>query len=244
MTTKFSKFSGNESNSDSESSPTHQRSVRFVDNNFLPIPGRKDCPVGAPKSILKSPGSPNSPQNKGSPKHSPSGSRQLEEWFHGSQSIDRSEFASPRRKRARLAAKINPAERDGVPVITSIPHILSSLGNDEHVHGNLIVTADESASDEIMQIWRAYELTQPMSIAVICTSSKPGPTISFWWDLKKRVSPYRYKVTVLQAAEMGDGPTPRTSIYRTTSSWSMRDLSKPTLRWQSVLLKEKLLYFV
>ena len=107
MTTKLSKFSGNESNSDSESSPKQQRSVTFVDNNFPPLPGRKDSPVGAPKSILKFPGSPNSPQNKGNPKHSPSGSRQLEEWFHGSQSNDRSESASPKRKRARFAVKIN-----------------------------------------------------------------------------------------------------------------------------------------
>jgi hypothetical protein len=166
MTNKLSKFSGNESASDSDCSPKQQRSVSFVDNNnFPPLPGRKDRQVDAPKSILKSPGSPVSPQNKGNPKHSPGSSRQLEEWFHRPQSTVSKDSSGPKRKPARFATKINPAEWDGVPVVTSIPQILSCLRNDPWHHGNLVVTADESASDEIKQIWRAYELTQPMSIA-------------------------------------------------------------------------------
>ena len=113
------------------------------------------------------------------------------------------------KSRARFARKILPREWTDTPIITSIPKILSSLGDGMPVPGNLLFSADPNVITEVQAIWNAYELTDDFTVAILAPPNAVGPTVSVWWYLdKKKPLPFRYKCTTHQTFDF-DGPVPR-----------------------------------
>ena len=116
--------------------------------------------------------------------------------------------ASSKQSGRRFAAKISDSEWTGAVKLTSLPQILGALRDGEEVPGNLVFSSDPSVADELKQVWNAYELQQPLTVAIAMPPDSAFPTVSIWWNNAKGTRPTRTKVKTVQVTDM-EGPTPK-----------------------------------
>lgn len=103
----------------------------------------------------------------------------------------------PQSSGPRFAAKVQPLEWTKPPVLTALNQLHKILEEGKPLEANLIICKDD-IKQEIQQIWNAYSLTNPMTIARVSQSTATGPDVSMWWDLAKARShrPTRCKVDI------------------------------------------------
>ena len=83
----------------------------------------------------------------------------------------------------RCAVRILPGEWSGKPQVTTMTQILRALREGEQLPGNLILVRDSSVVNELKQIWNAYELQAPCTVAVEASTSAAGFTGGSWEKL-------------------------------------------------------------
>ena len=123
--------------------------------------------------------------------------------------VDKPETRTTRWSGARFAAKVAPLQWTANPKLTTLNQLKKSLEESGQVDANLIISKDDISQD-IKQLWDAYGIASPLTVARVVAADQPGPCVSIWWDLSKARShkPVRCKVQTWQAAP-STGPVPQ-----------------------------------
>ena len=107
------------------------------------------------------------------------------------------------------ASRVLASEWDTKPELTDVAEISKSLNQGEPLPGNLIIARDRAIIEEIEAIFSAFDVSAPLSIAVVNPALPNLPTVAVWWGQKKAFDPpQRVKLQMFQASDF-PGPMPK-----------------------------------
>ncbi|CAE7900186.1 unnamed protein product, partial [Symbiodinium microadriaticum] len=116
-------------------------------------------------------------------------------------------------KGTRFVERLNPSEWTGNAVITTPNQIQKALENGEEIPGNVVISRDAETYALIRNIFDAFDVDKPMTVAQIDKQDATGPSMAVWFYGRSAASakPQRVKLKIFQVSEF-EGPEPKPPV--------------------------------
>ena len=122
--------------------------------------------------------------------------------------------------------KVRPDEWSAAPLLRTLGEIRKAVESGEELRANLLVlVSDHGALQEVSDLWSAFDLSTPCTVAFPARRDKPHRVVSVLWQRSASHAPARLEIHQVATKP---GPVPREPVSTSISSASAR--SRVTVR--------------